>query len=138
MPLNWKISVTYLQHRLDINIIKTTVSMKGVFLVITLLISLCTFFSFVFAINSLTSLPINCFASMLTREFWILNYDWLTSISSHSNLKKWNILIFGCWALHLFKQECGTYKHKNALFASLDMFFSGKILETTIYGLWLL
>ena len=39
-----------------------SLSILGVFLVNTLLISLCAFFSFVFAINSLTSLPNNCFA----------------------------------------------------------------------------
>jgi hypothetical protein len=36
--------------------------------------------------------------SMLTWEFWILNYDWLTSISSHNNFKKRNILV-SCWAV---------------------------------------
>jgi hypothetical protein len=37
----------------------------GVFLVNTLFIRLCAFFSFVFAINSLTLLPNNCFAVTL-------------------------------------------------------------------------
>ena len=68
--------------------------LMGVFLVNTLLIRICVFFSFVFAKNSLKSLPINCFAVLSSTTNQNVSFLNLNCVAVQSSTTNQNVLFF--------------------------------------------
>ena len=56
---------------------------------------------------------------------------------SHIHIDEQITNIIPKW-MHVFVQDCGAYKHKNARFIFWHIFFTEIILNTTIYWLWYL